>query len=83
MGFVVQAAMARLTHTQRYIFESILEIFGKDIQDNITFLVTFTDGQTPPVLSAIKEANISHQLDEKNQPRHHRFNNSGFFASQA
>jgi len=44
-------------------------------------LVTFTDGQTPPVLEGIKEANITHQLDAYGQPRHHRFNNSGFFTS--
>ncbi len=29
--FVVQASLARLTHTQKYIFDSILSIFGKDI----------------------------------------------------
>lgn len=81
MGFTVQAALARLTPTQKYIFESILAIFGNDIRDNISFLVTFTDGQTPPVLDAIKEANIAHQLDAHNQPRHHLFNNSGFFTS--
>ena len=81
VGFTVQAALARLTPTQKYIFDSILAIFGKDVRDNIRFLVTFTDGQTPPVLEAIKEANINHQLDTHGQPLHYRFNNSGFFTS--
>jgi len=60
VGFTVQAALARLTPTQKYIFESILAIFGNDVKENISFLVTFTDGQTPPVLDGIKEANIAH-----------------------
>jgi len=77
----VQSALARLTPSQKYIFESILAIFGNDVKDNISFLVTFTDGQTPPVLEAIKEANIAHQLDGHGRPRHRRFNNSGFFTS--
>ncbi len=81
VGFTVQAALARLTPTQKYIFESILAIFGYDVRDNIRFLVTFTDGQTPPVLGAIKEAKIPHQLDANNQPCHHLFNTSGFFTS--
>ncbi len=75
MGFAVQSALARLTPSQKYIFDSILA------KDNISFWVTFTDGQTPPVLEAIKEADIAHQLDIHGQPRHHRFNNSGFFTS--
>lgn len=81
VGFLAQAALARLTPTQKYIFDSILSIFGNDIENNISFLVTFADGQTPPVLDAIKEAKITKQLDKNGQPHHHRFNNSGFFAS--
>ncbi|XP_063417427.1 uncharacterized protein LOC134699954 [Mytilus trossulus] len=52
--FIVKAPDARLTPTQTYIFESILCLFGNDIKDNICTLITFADGQTPPVLSGIK-----------------------------
>ena len=58
-----------------------MAIFGNDVKDNISFLVTFTDGQLPPVLDAIKAAKIAHQLDDEGEPRHHRFNNSAFFTS--
>ena len=58
IGFVTQAALARLTPTQQYIFDSILSIFGKDIADNIFMMATFADGGVPPVLAAIKAANI-------------------------
>ncbi|XP_048013223.1 uncharacterized protein LOC125246312 [Megalobrama amblycephala] len=61
--FVVQASLARLTHTQKYIFDSILSIFGKDIAENIFVLVTFADGQTPPVLkSAEDETSVFNQM---------------------
>ena len=44
IGFVVQASLARLTPTQRYIFDAILSIFGKDIGNNIFLMTTFADG---------------------------------------
>ncbi|XP_076845704.1 uncharacterized protein LOC143490990 [Brachyhypopomus gauderio] len=56
--FVVQSALARLTQTQQYIFEAVLSIFGKDIANNITIMITFADGQKPPVLAAVEAANI-------------------------
>ena len=74
--FIVKAPDARLTHTQRYIFDSILSLFGNDIKDNISFLITFADGNTPPVLQALKECDLlfgSYFL----------FNNSGLFASNS
>ncbi|KAK2822860.1 hypothetical protein Q5P01_022925 [Channa striata] len=51
--FVAQAALARLTPTQKYVFDSVLSIFGKDVAENIRILVTFADGKRPPVLEAI------------------------------
>ena len=73
IGFVTQASLARLTPTQEYIFTSILSIFGKDMAKNIFILVTFADGQTPPVMEAIKKAKIPAQ-------KFHKFNNSAIFA---
>lgn len=52
--FILKAPDARLTATQTYIFESILSLFGNDIKDNICTLITFADGQRPPVLSGIQ-----------------------------
>ncbi|XP_067248687.1 uncharacterized protein [Chanodichthys erythropterus] len=78
--FVVQASLARLTHTQKYIFDSILSIFGKDIAENILVLVTFADGQTPPVLEAIKVSEVSCAKNKSGEPLHFKFNNSAVFA---
>ncbi|KAL1279270.1 hypothetical protein QQF64_025943 [Cirrhinus molitorella] len=79
--FVVQASLARLTHTQRYIFDSILSIFGKDIAQNILVLVTFADGKTPPVLEAIKVSEVPCSTDESGELLHFKFNNSAVFAT--
>jgi hypothetical protein len=73
IGFVVQSSVARLTHTQRYVFDSVLSLFGKDIPTNIMLIITFCDGQSPPVLTAVKEANVPFGGSFK-------FNNSSLFA---
>uniref|UniRef100_UPI003AAB1635 uncharacterized protein n=1 Tax=Centroberyx gerrardi TaxID=166262 RepID=UPI003AAB1635 len=56
--FVTQASLPRLTATQRYVFESVLSIFGKDVAENIRMLVTFADGQQPPVLEAVNVSGV-------------------------
>ena len=78
--FVVQSSESRLTKTQRYIFDSILSLFGNDIKDNIRIMVTFADNEIPPVLEAIKVADIPSPVDPKtNLPLHHKFNSNIFF----
>ena len=56
--FVTQSSLARLTPTQRYIFDSILAVFGKDIANNIHMMTTFADGKKPPVLKAVEGAGV-------------------------
>ena len=75
VGFVVQSALARLTKTQEYIFESILALFGKDVRKNIFIMVTFADAQRPPVLNAIDKAMISYDT-------YYTFNNPAIFADK-
>lgn len=59
IGFISQAALARLTPTQKYIYDSILSTFGKDISGNIFLMATFADGSPePPVVGAVKAAEI-------------------------
>lgn len=80
--FVVQSSLPRLTATQKYIFESILSIFGQDIKDNVRLMVTFSDNAVPPVLDAVKEAGIPMSTDPVTKlPSHHKFNSSVFFMS--
>lgn len=72
--FVTQAPLARLTPPQRYIFDAILSVFGQDIANNIYVLITFADGNAPPVRDALKAACVPFQGSFK-------FNNSALFAS--
>ncbi|KAM9499976.1 uncharacterized protein ACWYII_002595 [Salvelinus alpinus] len=80
--FVVQAPLVRLSPSQRYIFDSILSIFGKDVAENILMLVTFVDGKNIPVLEAIKAANLPCKKDKKGLPTHFKFNSSFLFSKE-
>ena len=74
ISFVAQAPLARLTHTQRYIFDSILSTFGKNIADNIFMMITFADVKKPPVVEAIKAVNIPYG-------KYFKFNNCALYPS--
>lgn len=56
--FIVRAPDARLTSMQKYIFTSIMSLFGKNIEPNICTLITFADGAEPPVLASLVEAKV-------------------------
>lgn len=74
--FVVKASEVRLTPTMRYIFDSILAVFGNDIEKHIHILMTFADGDEPPALNAVKAANVPFQ-------KAFAFNNSALFVNPA
>ncbi|XP_045908976.1 uncharacterized protein LOC123973133 isoform X2 [Micropterus dolomieu] len=78
--FVAQASLAQLTPTQKYVFDSILSIFGKDVAENIRVLVTFADSQRPPVLEAINASGVPCPKTRDGLPVHFKFNNSALFA---
>ncbi|XP_016334088.1 uncharacterized protein LOC107682326, partial [Sinocyclocheilus anshuiensis] len=74
--FVIEASKNRLSDRQHYIISSILSLFGKDIVDNIVFLITHSDGLPPKnVLGAIKKAKIPCRRDKRGQPVNFLFNN--------
>ena len=74
VGFVVESHSHRLTPIQHYIFDSVLSLFGKDIEDNIFMFCTFaSSGKKPPaVLGAVKTANVPHS-------GHFKFNHEGLY----
>ena len=72
VGFVAQSSLLRLTGTQKYIFDQILSLFGKDIGQNIYLMLTFADGKLPQVLIGMNEAQIPYQ-------EYFKFNNSVVF----
>ncbi|XP_073692617.1 uncharacterized protein [Garra rufa] len=74
--FVMKSSQNRLSGKEHYIFHSVLSLFGKDIENNIVFLLTQSDGGPPTdALNAINKAEIPCRRDEDNQPVHFLFNN--------
>ena len=78
IGFVAQASLARLTHSQKYIFDAILSIFGRDIGENFFVMCTFVDRHKPPILAAMEEAKLP--TFDKLDKSFFCFNNSALFA---
>ena len=70
--FVIKSTDSRLTSSQKYVFESILNIFGEDIKNNIFIVITSCDAADPPALDALKAGKIPYA-------KCFRLNNSAYF----
>ncbi|XP_071020363.1 uncharacterized protein [Oncorhynchus clarkii lewisi] len=76
VGLVMKAAMNRLNDRQKYIFNAVLSLFGKDMEKNIVALITHSDGRPPKnALDAIIRANVPCAKNDRNRPVHFAFNN--------
>ncbi|KAM9356431.1 uncharacterized protein KZ484_014444 [Pholidichthys leucotaenia] len=76
--FVAPAATS-CTPSLKYVFDSTLSVFGKDVADNIKILVTFADGSRPLVLKSINALKVPCQQTEDTAQMCFQFNNSGLF----
>lgn len=76
--FVVRSSSARLTPTQKYIFHSILDLFGEDVMSNFIALLTFSDGESPQVAAALKEPGSGYDIiiPKVEKPWYYQLNNS-------
>ena len=81
--FVVQSNNYRFTVNQKYIFDSIINLFGNDIAENFIVMMTFCDGQDPQLKSALlsPESNLKEIISLIKYPWYLKFNNSAIFAS--
>ncbi|XP_051269256.1 uncharacterized protein LOC127370853 [Dicentrarchus labrax] len=76
VGLVLKATENRLSDRVRYIFDSVMSLFGKDMEKNIVALITHSDGLTPGnVLQALEDANIKYAKNEDKKPGYFLFNN--------
>lgn len=76
VGLVLKAMENRLSDRLRYVFDSVMSLFAKDMENKIVALITHSDGVTPEnVLQALEAANIKCAKDEENEPIHFLFNN--------
>ncbi|XP_035286622.1 uncharacterized protein LOC118234294 [Anguilla anguilla] len=73
---VVKASAYHLTPFQKKIFDSILSLFGKNMEKNIMTLITFSDWTSPSnALEAVIESGVPFPKDEIDEPVHFLFNN--------
>lgn len=72
IGFVHPGTNDRLTIRQRYVFDFVLSIFGKDIVENIQIITTFADGLRPRILEPLREVHFPYK-------DFFQFNNGGIF----
>jgi GTPase SAR1 family protein len=84
--FVASASSARLTSTQKYIFSSIISLFGNDIAENFIPMLTFCDGKEPQILASLLDNESTFKKSiydhiKNNNPWYLQFNNSAIFES--
>lgn len=84
--FVASSSSPRLTTTQKYIFSSIISLFGNDIADNFVPMLTFCDGKEPQILASLldKESTFRKSIYDyikDKEPWYLQFNNSAIFES--
>ncbi|CAG5881717.1 unnamed protein product [Menidia menidia] len=76
VGLVLKASENRLSDRLMYSFQSVMSLFGKDMEQKIVALITHSDGGPPKnALQALKVANIKCAKNEKDDPVHFVFNN--------
>ncbi|XP_039876040.1 uncharacterized protein LOC120726495 [Simochromis diagramma] len=76
VGLVMKASENRLSDRQMYIFDSVVSLFGKDLEKSIVALITHSDGITPEnALKALEIAKIKCSRNGNNEPVHFLFNN--------
>lgn len=81
--FVAQSSNARLTANQKYIFTSVLDLFGEDVKENFIAMLTFCDGGVPQVVTSLEDSEcvFSTVIPHIKKPWFYKFNNSAIFAS--
>ncbi|XP_028835813.1 uncharacterized protein LOC114790172 [Denticeps clupeoides] len=73
---VVKASQNRLTEFQRYVFDAVLSLFGKDVEKNTVVMITHSDGMPPQnALDAINKAKVACARNKDQVPVHFLFNN--------
>uniref|UniRef100_A0AAQ4REV2 Septin-type G domain-containing protein n=1 Tax=Gasterosteus aculeatus aculeatus TaxID=481459 RepID=A0AAQ4REV2_GASAC len=74
VGLVLKATENRLSDRLSYILNSVLSLFGKDLEHNIIALLTHSTGRVPyNALAALDAAKIKCARNDRNQPVHFLF----------
>ncbi|XP_017318564.2 uncharacterized protein LOC108263717 isoform X2 [Ictalurus punctatus] len=74
--FVVTSLTSRCTERQRYVFNAVLSLFGRDVDKNIVVFITHASRKPNNAIKAIKESKIPCAQDDRGEPVYFRFDNS-------
>lgn len=79
--FVLKCSVNKITTFQQYVFQTIMDLFGKDIAKNILFVFTFSDSGKPLVYNVIEnpEKGFGKYLHLLEEPKYIEVNNCGIF----
>lgn len=76
VGLVLKASENRLSDRLRYVFDSVISLFGKNMKNNLVALVSHSDGGPPDdALKALQDAKIQIPPNSEGLPSHFVFNN--------
>uniref|UniRef100_A0A3B4H879 Uncharacterized LOC102202297 n=2 Tax=Pundamilia nyererei TaxID=303518 RepID=A0A3B4H879_9CICH len=76
VGLVMKASENRLGDRLLYVFDSVMSLFGKNLEKNIVALITHSDGSRPKnPLKALEAAEIKCAKNKQNHPSYFLFNN--------
>ena len=79
--FVAKSSNNRLTVSQKYIFNSIMDLFGDDVKEIFVVMLTFCDGGKPNIIEPLqdKDCIFSKIIPSIKYPWYYTFNNSAIY----
>ena len=81
--FVVKSSDTRLTSHQKYIFSSIISLFGKNIKKNFLSLITFSIGtDIPPAVTTLENSEFNEIIPSIEKPWYLCFESSLIFKEE-
>lgn len=76
VGLVMKATDNRVNDRLSYVLNSVMSLFGRNLENNIVALLTHSDGQRPKnAIEALEKTKIKCAKNEKNQPVYFLFDN--------
>ncbi|XP_035768755.1 uncharacterized protein LOC102790499 [Neolamprologus brichardi] len=75
VGLVMKATDNRLTDRLMYVLDSMMSLFGNDLEKNIVALITHSNGRKGKAIQILKAANVKCAKNERNEPVYFLFDN--------
>ncbi len=77
----MKASNTRVGPYQKYVFDSVMDLFDKTIAPNFAFIFTFSDSGVPPVLDHVKdnEQGFGKYWNSIVEPKFIKVNSCGIF----